>query len=73
MQNVICTAGVTYAIFIDDLKLRQEVISTCNDWLADTCQESNGRLLPVTLLDYSDIDWAVGELTRMRGREAGSS
>ena len=68
IQNVICLSGFAYALFIDDLALRQETLATSNRWLADTCAESNGRLLPVANLDYTDIDWAVGEMARMRGR-----
>ncbi len=66
IQNVICLSGIAYTRFIDDQALRQETLATANSWLADTCAEGNGRLLPVTALDYSDIGWAVGELTRMR-------
>lgn len=53
---------------IEDMNLRQEIVATCNEWLATTCDDSGGRLLPVTALDYSDLDWAIAELTRMRGR-----
>jgi predicted TIM-barrel fold metal-dependent hydrolase len=68
IQNVICLSGITYQTFIDDLALRQEVVRTANDWLADTCDEGEGRLLPVTALDYGDLDWAIEELMRMRAR-----
>lgn len=68
VQNVICLAGVTCSLFIEDLTLRQEAIATANSWLADTCAEAKGRLLPVTCLEFTDIDWAVKELTRMRQR-----
>jgi len=68
LQNVICLAGFAYLLFIDDPALRRETLATCNSWLADTCTESDGRLLPVTALDYSDLDWAVTELARMRAR-----
>jgi len=68
IQNVICLSGIAYTRFIDDQTLRQETLATANSWLADTCAEGNGRLLPVTALDYSDIGWAVGELSRMRAR-----
>ena len=67
-QHVICLAGIAYNIQIPDLALRQEVIRTCNTWLADTCDESAGRLLPVTALDYHDLDVVVAELERMRAR-----
>ena len=68
LQNVICLAGVAYAIFLEDAELRRETLSTCNGWLADTCASSQGRLLPVSALDYDDLDWAAGELARMRAR-----
>jgi uncharacterized protein len=68
IQNVICISGVTYLTFIEDQGLRQEVVRACNDWLADTCAEGEGRLLPVTALDYTDLDWAIAELGRMRRR-----
>ena len=67
IQNVICLSGIAYTRFIDDLALRQETLRTANTWLAETCAPSGGRLLPVTALDYTDIGWAVDELTRMRG------
>ncbi len=68
IQNVICLAGFAYNLFLPELALRQEVLSSCNTWLADTCAEAAGRLLPVTALDYHDLDWTERELERMRGR-----
>lgn len=66
IQNVICLSGIAYALAIDDIDLTRDVIQTCNTWLAETCKAGNGRLLPVTALDYHDLDWAVSELERMR-------
>lgn len=66
-QHVICLAGVAYNVTLQDLALRQEVIQTANTWLATTCSSANGRLKPVTALEYSDLDVAIRELTRMRG------
>ena len=68
IQNVICLAGIAYGVQVEDLGLRQEVIRAANTWLADTCAASNGRLLPVSALEYSSLDWAVEELARMRRR-----
>jgi Predicted metal-dependent hydrolase of the TIM-barrel fold len=68
LQNVICLSGITYQAFVDDLGLRQETVRAANEWLADTCDEGGGRLLPVTALDYEDLDWAIAELKRMRMR-----
>jgi predicted TIM-barrel fold metal-dependent hydrolase len=67
VQNVICLSGFAYNLVIPDLTLRQEVLRTCNTWLAETCAAANGRLLPVTSLEYTDLDCAVAELERMRG------
>ena len=66
IQNVICLSGIAYSIALDDLDLTRDVIRTCNTWLAETCAPSRGRLLPVTALDYHDLDWAVAEMERMR-------
>jgi predicted TIM-barrel fold metal-dependent hydrolase len=66
LQHVICLAGIAYNLAIGERALRQEVIRTCNQWLADTCAEGGGRLLPVTALEYGDLDFVVDELTRMR-------
>ncbi|MBP1684650.1 MAG: hypothetical protein H6Q33_793 [Deltaproteobacteria bacterium] len=68
IQNVICLSGFAYVLFVKDLALRQETLRACNSWLADTCAPSAGRLLPVTALDYEDLEWVIDELTRMRER-----
>jgi len=68
IQNVICLSGFAYVLFVKDLALRQETLRACNSWLADTCARSAGRLLPVTALDYEDLEWVIDELTRMRER-----
>jgi len=66
LQNVICLSGFAYNLFLPELALRQEVLRTCNRWLAETCATARGRLLPVTALDYADLDFAVRELEQMR-------
>lgn len=70
IQNVICLDGFAYTIALEktDPTLLRETIGACNDWLASTCEEAGGRLLPVATLEYTDLDWAVRELTRMRAR-----
>src|SRR5262245_50283186 len=57
VQNAICLSGFAYTLFLPDLALRQEVLRSCNRWLAETCAASRGRLLPVTALDYTDLDF----------------
>jgi predicted TIM-barrel fold metal-dependent hydrolase len=70
VQNVICLAGLAYKATLERKApgLLQEVLHACNTWLAETCGPSRGRLLPVTTPDYTDLDHAIGELTRMRAR-----
>ena len=68
LQNVICLSGIAYNLLLPEPALRQEVIRTCNRWLADTCDEAEGRLLPVTALEYTDLDFVVSELEAMRAR-----
>lgn len=65
-QHVICLAGISYNLQIQEPALRREIIATCNTWLATTCAAGNGRLLPVTALEYNDLAFVVAELTRMR-------
>ena len=66
IQNVICLSGIAYNLQISQLALRQEVLRTCNTWLAETCASSQGRLLPVAALDFTSLDFAVEEMERMR-------
>ena len=70
IQNVICLSGMGYGVALEDRDppLLREAVRACNSWLADTCDPAEGRLLPVTTLDCSDLDWAIEELTRMRER-----
>ena len=67
-QHVICLSGIAYGVQVKDPALCREVVHACNEWLANTCDEGAGRLLPVTALEHGDIDFMVDELTRMRAR-----
>jgi predicted TIM-barrel fold metal-dependent hydrolase len=40
----------------------------CNDYMADRLEGHTDRMMPVTLVDWSDLDDVVAELTRMRAR-----
>jgi len=68
VQHPICLSGLGLSQAVPDPAVRREAVETCNTWLANNCAEGNGRLLPVTVLDYTDMDCAVAELTRMRAR-----
>lgn len=47
-----------------DLGLR--AFEAFNSWAAQTFAGHTDRLIPVTLLDLIDVDWAIQEMTRMR-------
>jgi len=68
LESVICLEGMLNARFLDDRVLAREVIHTCNSWLADAVDGHTDRLLPVTCLDFGDVESAIRELTRMRAR-----
>lgn len=50
--------------------LTQRALTAYNRWSAETLAGYTDRLIPITLLDLSDVDWALAEMKRMR--EAGS-
>jgi predicted TIM-barrel fold metal-dependent hydrolase len=68
IQHPICLTGLAFSGAVEDTPLRRELIETCNTWLADVCAEGDGRLFPVSVIDFTDIDVAIAELTRMRRR-----
>jgi predicted TIM-barrel fold metal-dependent hydrolase len=47
---------------------RAKGIRACNDFMADGLVGHTDRMIPVSLIDWSDLDGAVREMTRMRGR-----
>jgi uncharacterized protein len=51
-----------------DEALVRECLAAYNTWASDTLSDHVERLIPVTLLDLGDVQWAIGELTRMRAR-----
>ena len=66
--NTICLQGADYASTLADRALAREAIETCNTWLADRVDGYQHRLLPLTSIDATDIEWSIAELTRMRAR-----
>lgn len=67
-QNLITGGGYTLARAIADPGLGRDALEAVNTWMTDAVVEHRDRLLPVTCLRFDDIDWAVGELKRMRER-----
>jgi predicted TIM-barrel fold metal-dependent hydrolase len=68
VANVLCLEGASYARTLEDRAFAREVITACNTWLAAQVDGHQDRLMPATALELSDVDWAVGEMTRMRAR-----
>lgn len=51
-----------------DKPMVQAAASVYNDWIADFCSGSGGRLVGAGVVPLSDPVWAARELTRNRGR-----
>jgi predicted TIM-barrel fold metal-dependent hydrolase len=68
VQNVISGTGYTLARAIDDPALGMDALEAVNTWMSDGVDDAGGRLIAAVTLRYEDLDWAIGELTRMRAR-----
>jgi predicted TIM-barrel fold metal-dependent hydrolase len=68
VQNVISGVGYTLARAIDDPALGQEAVAAVNTWISERTADSGGRVIPSANLRFEDLDWAIGELGRMRER-----
>ena len=51
---------------VDDPQLRRMAVQIYNDAMAEIQQESGGRLVPMGILPFWDIDLAVAEIARMQ-------
>jgi predicted TIM-barrel fold metal-dependent hydrolase len=68
VQNVISGVGYTLARAIDDPALGQEAVAAVNTWISERTADSGGRVIPSANVRFEDLDWAIGELGRMRER-----
>jgi uncharacterized protein len=68
LQNVISGTGYTLTRAIADPRLGMEALEAVNTWMSDRAADADGRLMTAVNLRGEDLDWAVGELTRMRAR-----
>jgi predicted TIM-barrel fold metal-dependent hydrolase len=68
VQNVITGSGYTLARAIEDPALGREALEAVNTWMSDRTADTGGRLVTAVNLRFEDIDWAIGELGRMRER-----
>lgn len=70
LNSTLGTGPYAAAMKIGRPDLAQRALSAYNRWSAETLAGHTDRLIPITLLDLSDVDWALAEMKRMR--EAGS-
>jgi predicted TIM-barrel fold metal-dependent hydrolase len=68
VQNVISGVGYTLVRAITDPALGMEALEAVNTWLSDRAADTKGRLVTAVNVRFEDLDWAIRELTRMRGR-----
>ena len=68
VANTICLEGANYASIVDDRSVAREAVRTCNTWLADQVDGHQDRLMPLSSIDATDVEWSVAELDRMRAR-----
>jgi predicted TIM-barrel fold metal-dependent hydrolase len=68
VENVITGTGYTLARAIEDPVLAMEALEAVNTWMSDRAADAGGRLMIAVNLRFEDLDWAIGELTRMRAR-----
>lgn len=68
VQNVITGTGYTLVRAIDDPALGMRALEAVNTWMSDRLADAGNRLITATNLRFEDLDWAIGELTRMRER-----
>lgn len=68
VQNVISGTAYTLARAIEDPALSMDALEAVNTWMADRLVDAGGRLLLAATVRFEDLDRAIRELTRMRGR-----
>lgn len=68
VQNVISGVGYTLVRAIADPVVGMEALEAVNTWMSDRAADTRGRLMTAVNLRFEDLDWAIRELTRMRGR-----
>ena len=66
-QNAISGRCYTLPRAIDEPALGQRALEAVNTTRAERLAGADGRVHPVTCLRFDDLEWAVWEMTRMRG------
>ncbi len=66
LNSTLGTGPYAAAMQVGRPDLARRALSAFNTWSAETLAGHTDRLIPITLVDLADVDWAVAEITRMR-------
>ena len=66
LNSTLGTGPYAAAMKIGRPDLAKQALSAYNRWTSQTLAGHTDRLIPITLLDLNDVDWAIAEMTRMR-------
>jgi predicted TIM-barrel fold metal-dependent hydrolase len=68
IQNVISGTGYTLTRAIKDPAVGMRALEAINTWMSEHSSDAPSRLMPAVNLRFEDLDWVIGELTRLRER-----
>ncbi len=66
LNSTLGTGPYAAAMKIGRPDLAKKALTAYNRWTSETLAGHTDRLIPITLLDLTDVDWAIAEMTRMR-------
>lgn len=66
MNSTLGTGPYVSAMKAGRPDLARRALESFNRWSAQTLAGHTDRLIPIALIDLSDVDWAIAEITRMR-------
>jgi len=66
LNSTLGTGPYAAAMKIGRPDLAQRSLTAYNRWTSQTLAGHTDRLIPITLLDLADVDWALAEMERMR-------
>ncbi|MAG30265.1 MAG: hypothetical protein CL908_05140 [Deltaproteobacteria bacterium] len=68
LNSTLGTGPFASAMKIDRPDLARRALHAFNTWSGETLAGHTDRLIPIALVDVSDVDWAIAEITRMRAK-----
>lgn len=66
LNSTLGTGAYAAAMKIGRPDLAQRSLTAYNRWTAETLAGHTDRLIPTTLIDLADVEWALAEMQRMR-------